>query len=353
MRGFFVLVIIIDHLQRWPGGFDWITGQGRLWASAAEGFILISGIMIGLIRGRNNINIPFKTVTKKIWWRAFTLYIWAVITALATLAIATLWKGNFMPYPPGLDSYETSVGLGKIWQTVSLQGTFGWSVFLVLYAVFLAIAPAAVWLLRKGWWKLIILVSLLVWIFGFGKNQMLYSWQILFFGGTVIGFYFYDIQEKWQNLKFHEQLSGVVLATTAITIIASVLTVFGWSIVKSSWTPISYEDFLQFRTIIDPYFLRNELPPLRLLISLLWFSSLYIVFNTYQQKITQYAGWLLLRFGQNSLFVYILQGFIVVLFSIVVPQSTNILVNAIVIVLAIMLIWWLTSLKFLHKIIPR
>lgn len=353
MRGFFVLVIIIDHLQRWPGIFDWFTGQGRLWASAAEGFILISGIMIGLIRGRNNIALPFKTVTKKIWWRALTLYAWAIITALLTLVVVAVWPGIFYPFPPGIDSYESASGVGVVVQTLTLQGTYGWSVFLVLYAVFLFFAPAAVWLLRKGLWKILILISTLVWVYGFGNDQMLLSWQLLFFIGTVVGFYYYDLQKWWQSLRNRKIYEAAILGTALATIVASIFTIFGWQIVKSSWTPISFDSFLDYRSLIDPYFLRNELAPLRLGTALLWFSALYIIFRHYEKHILKKLGWLLLRFGQNSLFVYIVQGFVVVAVSALIPQTNNILLNALTIIGTVLVVWWLTSVAFLHKIIPR
>ena len=35
MRGFFLIVIMIDHVELYPNGWDFITGKGRLWVSAA------------------------------------------------------------------------------------------------------------------------------------------------------------------------------------------------------------------------------------------------------------------------------------------------------------------------------
>lgn len=38
LRGFFMFMIIVDHLELFPNGFDFLTGRGLLWMSAAEGF---------------------------------------------------------------------------------------------------------------------------------------------------------------------------------------------------------------------------------------------------------------------------------------------------------------------------
>ena len=68
LRGFFVVIIIIDHLQLWPSPLRYLTGEGRLWVTAAEGFFLISGLLVGYIRGFNNFGnyIFYKNVR---WWK--------------------------------------------------------------------------------------------------------------------------------------------------------------------------------------------------------------------------------------------------------------------------------------------
>jgi hypothetical protein len=49
LRGFFLIVIMIDHVELYPNGWDFLTGKGRLWVSAAEGFFFMSGLLIGMI----------------------------------------------------------------------------------------------------------------------------------------------------------------------------------------------------------------------------------------------------------------------------------------------------------------
>ena len=36
LRGYFLFVMIIDHLGRFPGLFDLLTGRDKMWVSAAE-----------------------------------------------------------------------------------------------------------------------------------------------------------------------------------------------------------------------------------------------------------------------------------------------------------------------------
>lgn len=356
LRGFFILVIIIDHLQRWPGIFDWFTGQGRLWVSAAEGFILISGIMIGLIRGYKDKSLALGNVTRKLWKRAFLLFVWSVITSLVALLLVTFWQTNFFPYPPGADSInEPSNIMGATLQFVNFSAVFGWTNFLGLYAAFLFFSPCAIWLLRKNKWWLLLLISISVWLFGFTTESMFLSWQLLFFSGAIFGYYYPTLQPKFAGYKYRKIISLSLLVATILIIATSALVIFGWPLVKNSRSPISLDSFINFRATIEPLFNRIKLPPLKFILSLISFSGFLIIFTKFQHQIYSKVGWLLLPFGRHSLFVYILQGFIVVIVAGLVPRQDSILLNALITIITVALIWTLTTqrpFKFLHKIIP-
>src|SRR4051794_39944348 len=74
MRGFFLLVIMIDHVELYPNLFDFFTGKGRLWASAAEGFFFLSGLLIGMVY-RRRLALGMRYIFKKMWLRAAQLYV--------------------------------------------------------------------------------------------------------------------------------------------------------------------------------------------------------------------------------------------------------------------------------------
>ena len=350
LRGFFILVIVIDHLQRWPGVFDWLTGQGRLWASAAEGFILISGLMLGLIRGHKDKDKPFSIVAKRILYRAFTLYIWALIITFITYILIKYYQGQMFPYPPGLDSF--SKYYNDMLEIFTLQATLGWTIFLMYYAVFLALAPLAIYLLRKNMWWLVLAISFCVWLVSLYKQSYFLSWQLLFFNATVFGFYFYTFAEKWRHLKYRKIIKLTVISFALITLFLSVVTIFGWNIVKSSHSPISLDQFIQYREFIDQYFIRKRLLPPQYLIALSWFATLYFIFHKYEPFINKWFGWLLLQFGYHSLFIYILQGILILPLSMIVLYTPNIIINVLITLSFILILWALTKIKLLHKFIP-
>ena len=356
LRGYFILIIIIDHLQRWPGIFDWFTGQGRLWVSAAQGFIIISGVMIGLIRAYKDKSLPLKIVTRKLWKRAFILYLWSIATSMIALVLVSYWQTTFSPYPPGTDSINNPDNiLGAVLQFANLSAVFGWTNFLGLYAVFLFFSPLAIWLLRTGKWWLLLIISLSIWGVGIGRDNMFMTWQILFFSGSIFGYYYNQLQPKFDAYKYKNIINNTIVSITIIVLAISTLIIFGWPFVKSSFSPISLDQFINFRTVIDPYFNRVDLPLTMFAVSMIVFLGIFIIFNKFQHQIYNKLGWLLLPFGRHSLFVYILQGIIVVIVAGLIPKQSNIIINALITILTILVIWALTTkpaFKFLHKIIP-
>ena len=150
LRGFFIVVIIIDHLSRWPSLFVVFTGQALMWVTAAEGFVIISGLLVGYIRGYKAKAQSLRGIAFKLWRRALTLYLWAILGTI--LYTAALWYIPLIGGAPGLP-IEKGDWASVIFQSITLDYTLLWVYFLKLYAIFLALSPLALWLMRanKAW----------------------------------------------------------------------------------------------------------------------------------------------------------------------------------------------------------
>jgi hypothetical protein len=121
-----------------------MSGQAKLWVTAAEGFVIISGFMIGYIRGRKGLKLPFPTIARKLISRAALLYAWMVIASMGYIALEWSKLVPNMPYTklPAGDYGEAFM------QVVTGNQPHVWIHFLYLYAIFLALAVVAVYLLR-------------------------------------------------------------------------------------------------------------------------------------------------------------------------------------------------------------
>ncbi|PLS81356.1 hypothetical protein CYG49_02400 [Candidatus Saccharibacteria bacterium] len=356
LRGYFVLVIVLDHLERWPGVFDWMTGQGRLWSSAAEGFFLISGIMIGLIRGHRAIDKPLKVVSKILIERGVVLYLWAVATTLLFVTWGMLWPYGGL-IPPGLFEFQgEATAPNMLWQIFNLQYSYGWAGFLKFYAIYIMLSPLVIWLLRSGLWWVVLLGSASVWLYGLDQDDWWLSWQLLFYTGAVLGFYTYSIRDWWHGRTALDRrvLSAVIFSSSFIFLVLSVFWTFAWNYLKAPDNPImSFTDYDIARRYVDPLFDRVSLQPLRLLVTALWFTSLILLFSRFEHQLKRFAGWLLMPFGQNSLYVYILHGLVVFALDLLLPAKQYILQNIIVQILVVALLWFAVKKQFLFKIIPR
>jgi len=354
LRGYFLLVIILNHLHYYPSGLEWITGQSFLYTSTAEGFFLISGIVLGMVRGAKLLKKPFSIAAKLLLKRGFQLY----VTSIVLVFIFTLFGWLFVNDPGVKFGVYQPVGnfLDMIWQTISLQYTYGWADYLRLYAIFIIASPLALWLLRKGWWYILLGISVLIWAlyplspFPAGTLSQPISWQLVFFIGFIIGFHWQAITAWWQRVAARRKTISIrtILTVTAITLVANVLLVFGHNI------PGIGETLAAVNAGLGQFVNKDQLPLPRLLLFGLWFTALYILFTRFESSIRKYAGWLLLPFGTNSLYVYTVQAFVVFFVMLIFNQESDVwLINLLISLVAVGLIYLAVRTKFLMKIIPR
>lgn len=356
LRGIFLCVIIIDHLQFFPGFFDIFTGRGYLWASAAEGFFFLSGILLGLVRGRRELVLPFREVVRKLWIRAGRLYLWNVLLTLIFTALAFFFAGS-AGVKPGLITSTNVQAILK--EAFTLQYTYGWADFLQYYAIFLFVSPLVIWLLRRGYWWLVVFLSIGTWYVG-GSSFYL-SWQLLFFFGAIFGFYVDEIHTMFKGLKTRTQhtLVGITAGLAVISFVVSYITILGSSYVRnrpgSGLSRLLPLDRLEaFNHFVSAGFDKTSLGVGRIIIFFVWFFTLYFLvkrFEPYRQLGRFGRG--LIRFGQNSLYVYIMHSFVLFFLNLALPHGNNIIVNASIDCGVIFFIYVCLHRRWLFRIIPR
>lgn len=359
LRGYFLVSIILNHLQWYPNLYDWVALRGTLLVSAAEGFFMISGMLLGIVRGRNLADKPFRVAALLVLKRGLTLYITSVILML----IFTLIGWFFMDNPglkPGIRPIDQPIH-EILFGAFSLQYLYGWADFLRLYAIFIIATPLALWLLRKGKWWVVALVSCIIWsIFPIaheitGKSTELLmplSWQLIFFGGLIIGFHWVDLHGWWQRrtTAIRHTLAASVLGVATITLVINAFIVIGTTIGILPEQVASLYHSLQ-----TDLFDKNSLDALRIILFGLWFTLGLTIFMRYEKQIAKTFGWILLPFGTNSLYVYILHAVLLFFAHLIIAPGTtdNLLINFIGASLILGTILFAVKKRFLFKIIPR
>jgi hypothetical protein len=358
MRGYFLIAIILDHLYFFPNGLDWWSARGDLFVTTAEGFFLISGLVLGIVRGSKLIDKPFKDVTKLLFQRSLQLYLTTItLVILFTILGWTL----FMNYPGLKYGIMQPINIPDLlWQSISLQYFYGWADYLRLYAVFIFVSPLAMWLLRRGLWYILIILNVVIWLTfptdpnipdHIQESLQLVSWQLIFFGGMTLGFYWNQLTTWWLKLSssLRTSIQWIVITYALFALITNIAITFGHKYFPSLVS--FFPQDLGYRLYID-FFDKERLPLPRLLLFALWFSAAFIMFTKFERPIVKFTGWLLLPFGTNSLYVYTVHAFLLFFVHLYFTEG-SLVYNFIIAISIIAIIRIMIQYKILMKIIPR
>jgi hypothetical protein len=324
LRGTFLIVIITTHIAWRPSLFTFVGGGGQLFASAAEGFFAISGLLVGYLYAPRVLK-ETKKVFKKIWKRAALLYCLATFFTLFYTAWAVL-----QPTSEVFDTLYTRDPVRFLIDTFTLRYAFGWAEFLNRYALFMIVAPFAVWLVAKGRAWIVAIISFAVWFFFRETERFLpfSSWQLVFMFGIILGYYLPHIETWFRELPKKRQ-RYIFITTCSIALITYLYSM--WLFVIAPLVLPSDTATIAFHNQLTPYFDKNHLAPARVAVGIVWFAALYMVYRRYETQISRYSMGILEILGRQSLFVYGLHAFL--LFSIDLylrPSDESIIANTLV-----------------------
>ena len=340
LRGFFIMVIIIDHLYRFPNLYAAITGEGKLWVTAAEGFVIISGLLIGYVRGYKNKKLPLLEVSKKVWMRAVLLYVWLVgATLVYTLLI---W---YIPTASGTVWVPIAVGDWRelLIETFTMSTTHVWVYFLHIYAVLLALTPIVLWLLRRNNIMGVLAFSIAGYCLGRLIDVEWMQWMPLFYIPAIVGYYLPSLQQRWHMYKPQQRslYKKLLFITAGATLVLSIICTF---IVASSGSA----------QLLNALFTKEfSFNVARIPLSFLWFVALAMLFERYKETIGRYIGWLLLPFGTRSLTAYIVHGVVLFVLAYVFIDHPSVWYNTLITTLAIALTWVLVRQKIIQRLVPQ
>ena len=335
LRGTFLLVIITTHIAWHPSLYTFVGGGSALFASAAEGFFAISGILVGYLYAPRILK-ETKKVFVKIWKRAALL--WALATFFTIFY--TAW-GFLEPHSQTYLTLYEREGWRFLLNTFTLRYSFGWAEFLNRYAMFMLFAPFAVYLIAKGRAWIVAIASFAIWFFLRETAMFLpfSAWQIIFFYGIIIGYYLPQIEDSFRSLKKMTQqkvFRGVLMAAFWTYMFSVVLMVVA-PMVLDRGTPI-----MQFHDWFGQYFDKGHMAPARLAFGLLWFTALYLLYRHFEKQISKKTHGVLEVLGRQSLFVYCFHSIIMFTIDLYItppPSEIFLILNTIVTTFVLIIIY--------------
>ena len=223
MRGYFLVFMLINHLI-FAGGYWLVEINHRQFAFVedAQGFVFLSGLLIGMIYARKMARQGYAAGRDLIWGRAFELYRYAMGTVFVILVTQMLlpnayriW-GNWLAYSHFDDPLRLALIGGFLFQPTFMD-------ILPQYIVYMLFAPLAVRLCIEGRAGSVVAASLLLWTAAqLGLHRLvtepvnewmlrtdgepirasfnLLGWQMVFFGGLVAGALTSTGRIDWQRI---------------------------------------------------------------------------------------------------------------------------------------------------------
>ncbi|MBI5877361.1 MAG: OpgC domain-containing protein [Chloroflexi bacterium] len=347
LRGFAVFAMIVDHL----GSASWfhpLTGGNSFFVSAAEGFVFISGLLVGIVYGDLMRKQGWRAAARKALARAWTLY--TLTVPLTILFVAGIFWLN-LPfaswYTIGEDPWRLIISI------ITLQRTFVFADIPLLYTQLLVIAPLGLAFLQCKSTAPLLGLSLGIW----GAYQVapevmdrfpwqiegnwifhIAAWQLLFIGALALG-YHREEASAWFNDRPRWPMYLALWAAFGL-----LLYIF---------PQVNPDDPLAV-ALFD----KGRLGVGRLVSAAIIFPLMYLTLTLFWKPLHKMAGWLLNPLGENSLYSYTLHIFWLIVFYTVLPWLTgdpggNVALNSVLQIVAVLLTRLAIQNRVLFKIIPR
>jgi hypothetical protein len=350
--------MVINHAVVFSAPIAYLTGEGRLWVSAAEMFFLLSGIIFAVIRG-DAIRETFRKILAKTWRRAAMFYAISILTILASmdLAISLISRGDFVNIPGAIPPDKS---LHFVLNLLTFKYTYGWASFLMYYSVFLVFAPFLLYILKTRFWASIPLASALLFVLSrshpIAQSPYMYFavWQVYFVLGLVVGRFRLPVLSWFYNLNLlHRKTISYSIITLAgmVFFISSYITFissrFAHTVSDLSWAPsflgwsITYLG--KHSDVVNYWMQNNRTGLLRPLATLLTMAALYLIYQKYNRSLLRYTGKFVNAFGRDSLWIFIAQAFMIPIISILPLPRHNLITNIGLTTMLLSSLWLITK----------
>lgn len=368
LRGLIMVYVIIVHFEYFSV-FSLFAWERLAIISSAEGFVFLSGIVVGMVYKRRLLQTGLKSASRLLWQRAFKLYRVNIYMILSILLLGLLpfvnvfevthWINPWTNESFALFPVEGTSVSSTISQTLLLRiGPHQYQV-IGLYVVLLALAPGALYLLSRGKAGILLLLS---WILYAGNHflqipltgaryEMAFptlTWQLLFFHGMAIGYYRHVVLDYIASTRwlFYLAISAAIGFLFLTNNNQHLLYLPGWHL-----------DFIKPETygmLYAFWFQKTSLGLGRILNNAVLFVLAYYLLTTYWVWFEKSLAWLLVPLGQNSLYVFTLHVYFLLLLSNTpLPGLNNIWINSFLHLAVIFTIWGMVKRQILFHIIPR
>ncbi|ADO48822.1 OpgC domain-containing protein [[Enterobacter] lignolyticus] len=372
LRGIALVMMVVAHVEI-LSAFNVVTWERFGLTTGAEGFVILSGFVLGFLKRRQLHTEPLLSVSYSLVRRAATLYIVNIVIILTILIfrhfsfIDTFELTHFTDRYSGVAyaMYPVSEQVKEAWYNEILFLQIGphQSQILGLYFYLLLLSPIFLWLLYSG--RAVILLSISLIVYGYFQVTRehlisaefdfafpLMAWQFIYVLGMCCGWYKEELLSLARTQSGRAVVSGMVLIAVVMMFIAQNHTnPFMPRFLLLHVIPAKNFDWLYHN-----FAGKNELGPLRILNDACLIVSVYLVLTYFWAPVNKLAGWFLIPLGQNSLYVFILHVYVVLAVSQFVTFNLwerSWVLNTAIHASCLSFLWLMARFGVLKKIIPN
>jgi hypothetical protein len=350
VRGLAIVVMVTNHLA--ARSYLNSVLQGRIYATAAEAFVLLSGVVLGMISQGRLVNGTLPDASKKLVDRALTLYK-AYVVVVGVAAVATLVRPGVAA--PLFDALHGSwAGVAVALPTLRLAPHL--LDVLELYVVCLVASPALLYALQRKWTVAVVVGSVALWLLHQLHPYALTlpplerehpyfavpAWQLLYVGGFVIGFHRAAVAKAWSKVP-RPIILAVALPLVALAIVAN-----HYDTQLGVW-PTAVSARASWIAAVD----RSSLGPLRVVTVAALFSCIWLAVDACWRPLERSVGGVFVLLGQSSLYLYLVHVPIVIAWHAVGLPGASAAVTTLGQVGVIVALWVMVRTKFLFGVVPR
>ncbi len=372
LRGFVMIMVITIHMENYSLFTSIFYGRLGL-ISSAEGFVIMSGIVVGIVYCKKTKKLGLWNASQGLLKRAMQLYLVNVCVILLVYLISrfdlldtyfiTHWINPVTKHTSS--TYHTLDGdlLETLKVSLLLQQGPHQIQVLGLYVILLALAPIALWLINSGKSWLLLIISWTIYLINYSLELRItgaafeyafptLTWQLLFYNCMVIGAKLHVLQKLCSQ---HQITYKVIVGCCVILCLGFIFLSLNrpnpvhWP--GQTFALIKAETY---QSIYFNWFFKNTLQIGRVFNNIVVYIVVFAALTKYWKGANKFFGWLLIPIGQASLYVFIMHVFMVLIASNFVPHySGSFWSNTLLQTGVILLIWGMVKRGILFSIIIR
>lgn len=261
-RGFFLIFMGIVHFNDYTDSILGRLNHHRFgWVQDAQGFVFISGLVVGLVYGRKYLRAPsIRGIYGPILQRVRTIYAHQAglifILLAAALLLGPLAASSLLPYQREPVAFTLSSLL-----LITASNNMG---ILPMYIFYMVVTPFAFHALGRGHVVPFFLAILLCWLAGqtglvefalenfahwltrwdldlnFGIGFQALSWQVFFFGGFYFGFRMAEGRLDLDWLAQDQYRIAFKMSLVAIVLLGLLYRTVQWEMLGPEFTAAFY-----------------------------------------------------------------------------------------------------------------